>query len=471
MVFHHKRLSAQPWMTVGVLVAGLFVWACSGEDNAVATITPGSGGQSGGAGTSGAAGTQEQSGSSGTGGSAGSSGQGNGEYQLVAGSNHTCLKSPSGVVRCWGQNKDGQLGYGHTKTIGDDEVPASVGDVDVGGHVMQLAAGARHTCALLDNGKVRCWGTNVVGQLGYGNSKDIGDDEAPASAGDVDVGGKVIQLAAGSGHTCALLDTGKVRCWGYNSEGQLGYANTNSVGTTNKPSQVGDVDVGGKVIQLAAGSLHTCALLDSGKVRCWGKNDVGQLGYGHSNTIGDDETPASAGDIDLGGNAVQLATQRDHTCALLETGKVRCWGLNLFGQLGYGHPNTIGDDETPASVGDVEVGNMVKQLAVGSLHTCALLDTGKVRCWGTNQDGQLGYGNEEIIGDSEPPSSAGDVDVGGKLLQIATGKDHTCALLDTHKIRCWGGNKEGQLGYGNTTPIGVKESPASAGDVHVENED
>jgi alpha-tubulin suppressor-like RCC1 family protein len=122
----------------------------------------------------------------------------------------------------------------------------------------------------------------------------------------------------------------------------------------------GDVDVGGPVIQIAAGDIHTCALLATGKVRCWGGNDDGLLGYGHTLDLGDDETPAEAaagvgGDVDVGGPAVQLAAGGNHTCALLATGAVRCWGFGFRGQLGYGDQSTIGDDETPASVGDVPI--------------------------------------------------------------------------------------------------------------------
>src|SRR5690606_23903460 len=169
----------------------------------------------------------------------------------------------------------------------------------------QLAAGSQHTCAPLDGGRVRCGGgqypefrvDNLAshGQLGYANMDTIGDDETPASAGDVDVGGAVIQLDANGRHTCTLLETGRVRCWGSNRAGQLGYGNTNNIGDDEHPATAGDVNVGGDVTQLAVGGFHTCAVLKGGWVRCWGYNHNGQLGYGNTNTIGDDETPATAG--------------------------------------------------------------------------------------------------------------------------------------------------------------------------------
>jgi cysteine-rich repeat protein len=386
---------------------------------------------------------------------------------IVAGGYHSCALLETGTVRCWGRNSEGQLGYGNTSNIGDDEAPATAGDVDVGGVVVQLVGGDLHTCALLETGAVRCWGYSNAGQLGYGSTSSIGDNEVPATAGDVDVGGGVVQLAAGVFHTCALLETGTVRCWGYGMFGQLGYGNMSNIGDNEVPATAGDVDVGGVVVQLAAGGYHTCALLETGGVRCWGDGRNGRLGYGNTSWIGDNETPAMVGDVDVGGVVVQLAAGGAHTCVLLETGSVRCWGHGLYGQLGYGNNSSIGDapGETPATAGDVDVGGVVVQLAAGGEHTCALLETGAVRCWGRGLYGRLGYGNEIWIGNDETPATAGNVDVGGGVVQLAAGWTHTCALLETGAVRCWGFGLLGRLGYGNEDNIGDDGTPASAGDV------
>ena len=135
-----------------------------------------------------------------------------------------------------------------------------------------VSAGGWHSCALFDTGKVRCWGEAFSGQLGYGNRTNIGDTEKPNSVEYVDIGGTVKQIEAGARHTCALLTTGSVRCWGSSTDGQLGYGNKNQVGSGNTwtITAVGDVNVGGVVKQIAVGDYHTCALLTTGKVRCWG---------------------------------------------------------------------------------------------------------------------------------------------------------------------------------------------------------
>ncbi len=347
--------------------------------------------------------------------------------QITAGYDHTCALLDNGVVRCWGLGNAGQLGYGNIDSVGINDTPAAVGDVDVGGTVTQIDAGEAHTCAVLDTGAVRCWGNGGQGRLGYGNTITIGDDETPASAGDVNVGGTVTQIVVGEVHTCALLDTGDVRCWG---AGILGYGDATIIGDDETPASAGNVNVGGTATQIAAGGRHTCALLDTGDVRCWGLGTIGRLGYGNTTNIGDNESPASVGNVDVGGTVTQIVAGREHTCALLDTGDVRCWGLGAFGRLGYGNTNNIGDDETPASAGNVNVGGTVTQIDVGELHTCALLDTDNLRCWGEGGGGgRLGYPDLfASIGDDETPASAGDVNVGGTVAQIVTGY-HTCALL------------------------------------------
>jgi hypothetical protein len=386
---------------------------------------------------------------------------------VAAGGNHSCALLDNGRVRCWGSNSTGQLGYANTNNIGDDEAASAAGDVEVGGTVTRLALGAAHTCALLDTGAVRCWGWNWFGQLGYGNQDAIGDGEVPAAVGLVDIGGKATALAAGAHHTCALLDTGDVRCWGLNLYGQLGYSHTNNIGDTETPATVGPVAIGGKAIALAAGVYHTCALLDSGEVRCWGYNFNGQLGYGHTNNIGDNELPRDAGPVDIGGSVSALTAGSYHTCALLDSGEVRCWGLNSAGQLGYGNTIAIGDTESPRAAGVVDTGDDVIQIAAGGVHTCALLSSGQVRCWGGNGNGQLGYGHTSNIGDTERPAEVGHVEAGGTLAQLDLGANHSCVLNGSGKVRCWGQNASGQLGHGHTIPIGDNEVPAATGNVPV----
>ncbi len=397
--------------------------------------------------------------------------------QVAAGYTHSCARMADGSVYCWGWNGYGQLGYGHTDDIGDDETPGSAGPVDLGAGrtATDITVGNGYTCAVLDDGTVRCWGYGAAGSLGYGNTDFIGDDETPGSVGPVDLGAgrTATAITAGSGHTCALLDDGTVLCWGNNTDGRLGYGNTDRVGDDETPGSVGPVDLGAgrTATALATGWQHTCALLDDGTVRCWGDGFVGALGYGNTDVIGDDETPGSVGTVNLGAGrtATQIDASTYHTCATLDDGTVRCWGIGRSGELGYGNTATIGDNETPGSVGPVDLGagRTATVVTAGESHTCALLDDSTVRCWGSNPFGDLGYGNTDSIGDDETPGSVGAVNLGpGRTATaVSAGSHDTCAILDDGTLRCWGYNGSGQLGYANLDNIGDDESPGSAGPV------
>jgi alpha-tubulin suppressor-like RCC1 family protein len=400
--------------------------------------------------------------------------------QITTGVYHSCavLGLADARVRCWGFSGDGQAGYGNTNAIGDDETAGSVGPVDLGAGrtVKALAAGDYHSCAVLDDGSVRCWGFAFEGQLGYGSRNQIGDNETPASAGPVDLGAgrTATAITAGNRHTCALLNGGDVRCWGLGEVGQLGYGSTVTIGDTagETPGSVGPVNLGpGRTATaITAGGGHTCAILDDGSVRCWGYNTNGELGYGNTSAVLD---PSAVGPVNLGAGrtAKAISAGDSHTCAVLDDGSVRCWGLGDVGQLGYGNTATIGDNETPGSVGPVDLGPGRKATAISAGgnqlasegHTCAVLDDGTVRCWGSGVFGQLGYGNVRSVGDNESPGSVGTVDLGpGRTATaISAGAEHTCARLDDNSVRCWGNGADGRLGHCDTVTVGDDETPGS----------
>jgi alpha-tubulin suppressor-like RCC1 family protein len=413
--------------------------------------------------------------------------------RLDAGEIHNCaVVGIGGLLRCWGFSADGQLGYASTETVGDDEAPGSMPPVDLGAGrtTSAITAGGFHTCATLDSGSVRCWGSGFEGQLGRPHQlSDVGDNETPGSVPPVDLGAgrTTIGMSAGRGHTCAVLDGGDVRCWGHGGRGRLGYAATLPIGDDESPAAAGPVDLGAgrTAVAVSAGGSHTCALLDGGDVRCWGSGFSGALGHGGGDPnaklpdgrpdpaarppdIGDDETPAQSGPpIVFGGGRAALAISAggDHTCAVLDDRSVRCWGLNDSGQLGYGNKLNVAAPDTVAAV-DLG-GQQAQAISAGGSHTCALLDNGQVRCWGSGDSGQLGYGDLEPIGDDESPASAGTVDLGpGRTaVAISLGERHSCARLDDGNVRCWGFADNGRLGYCSQANVGDDETPGSAGPV------
>ena len=391
---------------------------------------------------------------------------------------HSCALLPSAAVRCWGHEVSGQLGLAGANTIGDDETPAAAGPVDLGpGRTAQaVATGAYHSCALLDDGSVRCWGYGTSGQLGYGATATIGDDETPAAAGPVDLGpGRTARaISAGSVHTCAVLDNGSVRCWGYGEDGRLGTASTATIGDDETPGSIAPVDLGpGRTARaVSAGAGHTCAVLDDGSVRCWGYGANGRLGHGSPNSVGDDEAPGSIAPVDLGPGrtATAITTGEAHTCAILDDASVRCWGYAGQGQLGYGSEQTIGDNESPASAGPADVGGAAVAISAGDVHTCAVLAGGEVRCWGYARYGLLGNGSANNVGDTEAPASTPAVDLGAgrSATAISAASLHNCARLDNGAVRCWGYGGGGRLGNCSDAIVGDDESPGSIAPVQLD---
>lgn len=320
--------------------------------------------------------------------------------EVSSGLAHDCALDKLGEVSCWGVWKPAP----HPRTW-----QGVVQILSLGAPAKHVVAGDDHSCVLMASGDIRCWGGGRTGALGYGNSADVGDDEDPAEAGNVSIGGSALQVVIGDGFTCALLDSHRVRCWG--EDVALGNPARARIGATDVPSAFAEVDIGGDVKALAAGSSHVCALLVDSSVRCWGGGAQGTLGLGNQLDVGDDETPSAAGPVDLGAPAIQLAAGVAHTCALLTNGRVRCWGQGQHGQLGYGNKADVGDDEVPASAGDVDLGGDAVAIAAGGFHSCAMLKGGCVRCWGLGADGQLGYANIHSIGDDEVPATAGCVHI------------------------------------------------------------
>ena len=354
--------------------------------------------------------------------------------QLSAGDYHTCALYENKKIRCWGNNKSGQLGYSHTNDIGDDETPLSQGFVDVGANVIQISAGNLHTCALLEDKSVKCWGKNDSGQLGLSHTNNIGDNELPSTIGSIALGENVKKVISSFNFSCALTESGKVKCWGRNDYGQLGLSSSsNRVHTDLQFAQIG-----GRAINLFSNGPHVCALLKEGRVRCWGQNNYGQLGLGHTRTIGDDEHPFTANNVNVGQKVEDMAISSSHTCALLEDKSVKCWGSNNSGQLGLSDTsNNIGDNEFPSSISSTRFEVDAKKVVAGEDFTCSLLVNNDIRCWGDDFYLNDGFFNANL----------------GDTLDIVAFSKHICALLKNGQTKCWGRNRDGQLGLGHRRGI------------------
>jgi RHS repeat-associated protein len=344
-----------------------------------------------------------------------------GNAAIATGDNFTCALTSTGAVQCWGSNVSGQLGNGTTI---DSSTPVAVSGLSSG--VMAVAAGGYHTCAMTNTGTVKCWGNNYFGQLGNGTTIN---STTPVTVSGLTSG--MIAVAAGALHTCALTNTGAVKCWGYNNRGQLGNGTTIDSST---PVVVSGLTSG--VIAVTAGGYHTCALINTGAVKCWGYNVYGQLGNGA--TI-NSSTPVAVSGLTSG--VIAIETGILHTCALTSTGAVKCWGYNYSGQLGNGTKN---NSSIPVEVSGLVSGVMA--IATGVSHTCALTNTGAVKCWGLNNYGQLGDGT--YYNSSTPIVVSG---LASGVTVVAGGDSHTCALTSSGMVQCWGRNTAGQAGSALTS--------------------
>jgi len=336
---------------------------------------------------------------------------------ISTGDRHTCAVGPDATVWCWGANDYGQLGDGSTA--------ASMEPVQVTGlpGVRQISVGALHTCAVLTDDSVWCWG--------YNGEYQLGDLTGTNQATPVQVFGPLAaaSVSAGLSHTCALLHDGTVRCWGDNFGGQLGDGSTTLRAMPTAVLQITDA------VEVSVGDFSTCALLADGTVRCWGVDDYGQLGDGAVG--GFSSTPVAVTGL---GDARSVSVGRNHACSVRAGGQIACWGRNNLGECGDGTTA----DSRPLFV---TVYNLTSASAVscGTAFTCARLADGTARCWGANDDGQLGDGS--ATGRLFPVTVQGLSDVAA----ISAGDTHTCAATASAALSCWGLNSDGQLGDGTTT--------------------
>lgn len=349
---------------------------------------------------------------------------------IAAGLGHTCALISDGAVKCWGWNIYGQLGEG---THVDRPTPVDVLDVV---SATAVAAGSMHTCAILANGGVKCWGDNTYGQLGDGTNIS---SSLPVRV--LSVGGTPASISAGEYDTCVALTTGILRCWGLNDSYQLG---TGDQDNRNVPVTASRVVT--PVVQVAMGYRHTCALFQTGGMACWGARERGQLGTGSNSyfPIADPRPP-----LDLTGLVAKVVAKRDNTCALMGDGRPYCWGDDGVHQTGSGD-NTVNLCGGPCRTTPVLVlglSDVVSDIEIGYYHSCAVT-RGEVVCWGDGAQGRLGNnGVFNRIGYAFPTWS-----LGGGVQTLALADSHTCALA-RRGVECWGSNWTGMLGTGGIEAI------------------
>lgn len=400
---------------------------------------------------------------------------------VAAGDTHTCVVLHNGSAKCFGLGADGQLGNGTGLDSGDSTSSsvATTAAIELGLRrtARAIAVGSAHSCALLDNFTVKCWGFGAYGRLGYGDTVSRGDgagEMADALAAiDLGAGRTATAIAVGSLHSCALLDNFTVKCWGRNQYGQLGYGDTASRG--DGASEMGDalpaIDFGtGRTARaIAAGKFFTCALLDNFAVTCWGANTGGQLGLGDT-TVRTSPTALTVIDLGSGRTARALSAGDDHVCAILDDGSLKCWGAASSGALGSGATTDIGNEpgEMGSALAAVSLSTSETAIAVsaGKSYSCALLSNNTLKCFGNGADGRLGQDSQTTLGDS--PSEMGtalpaiNLGTGRTALAVSAGAEHTCAVLDNAALKCWGSGDSGRRGSSNMDNVGGSSGDMAA---------
>jgi alpha-tubulin suppressor-like RCC1 family protein len=331
-----------------------------------------------------------------------------------------------------------------------------------------VAAGDMHTCVILHNGNVKCFGLGADGQLGNGTGLDsgysTGSSVATTAAIELGLRRTARAIAVGSAHSCALLDNFTVKCWGFGAYGRLGYGDTVSRGDgAGEMAALVAIDFGGgrTATAIAVGSEHSCALLDNSAVKCWGRNQYGQLGYGDTDSRGDSVSEMGdallAIDFGTGRTARAIAAGKNFTCALLDNFAVTCWGANSGGQLGLGD-TTERMSPTALPAIDFGSGRTARALSAGDDHVCAILGDGALVCWGGAGNGRLGSGGTSNIGDgtNEMGTKLAAVSLGSSSTAIAVsaGQAHTCVVFTSTEVKCFGDGGTGRLGQDSQTTLG-----------------
>ena len=373
--------------------------------------------------------------------------------QIAVGGLHICALTSTGAVRCWGTSYHGEVGNGGPIDSTDYLVPVQVVGL-TSGVVAISAHDGDHTCALTSAGGVLCWGGDAYGQLGTGRphtDTSITDSATPVAVAGLSSGVKAI--SAGSSHTCAITAAGGVKCWGFNQYGQLGNDSTED---SNTPVDV--VGLSSGVTAIAAGDQHTCAVTAQGGLRCWGSNVDGELG--------NDSTDTSRVPVDVVGmtsGVAAVSTGRFTTCAITTAGAARCWGLNDVGQVGNGVSSGVGgggdDAHVPADVHGLATG--VTSISTSNELACAVAQ-GATQCWGSNAVGKLGNNSPGGFQSFIPVGVTGR-DHGSAAVGAAY--NHACALTTAGAVWCWGEAEGGGGPLGNgtndsaTVPVAVVSLP------------
>jgi len=351
---------------------------------------------------------------------------------IAAGTYNGCAILENQSMVCWGDNEYGQLGDGTTT---GSAVPIYV-NVATNETPVEVTVGQVTACALMESGNIYCWGSGYYGKMGDGEpwNDDYVNTEMRQVLLPEGQGGQTVSISGG--HICTILDNGDVYCWGRGNQGQLGNGGTSNRNIPTKVNLPGQRSA----IAISTGTYMTCAITTDGMGYCWGENDEGQLGNGTTNSR---RTSPAEVLFPSGYTPVSISAGDDFACALMDNRKVMCWGENNDGRLGQGPLAT--DDETAPVWVSMENSETAHFLDIGTKSACMILDSGETKCWGTNEEGQIGQGDTDTDYYSTPTEVNGSYD----FVALSVNSDTICAIASNAEGYCWGDNEAGQTGRGS----------------------
>ena len=354
--------------------------------------------------------------------------------EISTGGRHSCALLADSSVACWGTDVVGAFGNGPLIGANPGYIPMPT--LPLGGDVIEINSGYHHTCALIDNGEVKCWGGNSGGGTIIPGSAHY---QSPVK---IDLNQEAISVSAGNQHSCAVLIDGSISCWGSNNNGQLGLGYS-SYGSS-PPSQVTGFPSGVKAVSVNSGQAYSCALMEDGTLYCWGENYWGQIGIGIS--AANSQNPDTYVATQVTTNSAHVATFETGyatTCAVLVNGELECWGYDSYGNLGNGGGNNHA--RTPTLISSFGNGISVTDVAVGDRHACATLSDGSINCWGDNTYSALGTTGQQVT--TPTPATEPNALLNGRMaIQIDSFSHHSCAVNDEASVICWGWNSYQQTG-------------------------
>lgn len=346
---------------------------------------------------------------------------------IAAGGVHTCAIEQNGRTLCWGSNWHGELGFGRPIRFRNMFAPTPVNAV-----FTALDAGSTHTCALSTDRRIFCWGDNLYGQLGDASRSTRAIPEP------VQTTSRFSSLSVGSAIVCGATEVGGAMCWG-------------QIGSRQETRPVA-IATTGPLQSISAGGMHACGITAEGILECWGRNDLGQLGDGTR-----EERPQP---VRIGGSERfrSVSAGYVHTCAIAANEVLYCWGENLDGRLGIGTPSPV---LLPTSVA---LPGAAREVTAANTHSCAVTAGNEAYCWGDNIYAQLGNGHPpgQSASDYKAFSPVKVIAPGIAFRAITAGTQHSCALTVAGEALCWGFNRSGQLGIGYSAAFRVSGHPVRA---------